>query len=63
MTTLTAEELQSVYTWVDGIPLSRPKKNIARDFTDGGVCLFCVFLWRLGDGERSALIEALCAQF
>ena len=30
------EELQDLYMWVDGIPLSRPKKNIARDFSDGG---------------------------
>lgn len=30
------EELQLVYAWVDTIQLSRPKKNIARDFADGG---------------------------
>lgn len=30
------EELQLVYHWVDSIPLSRPKKNIARDFSDAG---------------------------
>ena len=29
------EELQMVYNWVDEIPLSRPKRNIARDFADG----------------------------
>ncbi|GLI60970.1 hypothetical protein VaNZ11_003224 [Volvox africanus] len=28
-------ELQGLYTWVDEIPLSRPKRNIARDFSDG----------------------------
>lgn len=28
-------ELQELYTWVDAIPLSRPKRNIARDFSDG----------------------------
>eukprot|EP00762_Andalucia_godoyi_P002301 ANDGO_07474.mRNA.1 hypothetical protein len=32
---LSPEELQSVYTWVDEIPLSRPKRNISRDFADG----------------------------
>ncbi|XP_024524555.1 sperm flagellar protein 1-like, partial [Selaginella moellendorffii] len=32
---LTPEELTGIYTWVDEIPLSRPKKNIARDFSDG----------------------------
>ena len=31
------EEMQSVYNWVDEIPLSRPKRNIARDFSDGGI--------------------------
>ena len=28
-------ELQALYQWVDEIPLSRPKRNIARDFSDG----------------------------
>jgi hypothetical protein len=33
---LSEEELSEVYNWVDQIPLSRPKKNITRDFADGG---------------------------
>ena len=32
---LNEEELNNIYNWVDEIPLSRPKKNIARDFADG----------------------------
>jgi hypothetical protein len=32
----TEEELQALYEWVDSVPLSRPKKSIARDFADGG---------------------------
>lgn len=32
---LTEEELNEIYNWVDEIPLSRPKKNISRDFCDG----------------------------
>lgn len=28
-------ELQHLYAWIDEIPLSRPKRNIARDFSDG----------------------------
>ena len=28
--------MQEVYNWVDEIPLSRPKKNISRDFADCG---------------------------
>jgi hypothetical protein len=34
---LTEENLQRLYTWVDDIPLSRPKRNICRDFSDGGM--------------------------
>lgn len=32
---LAESDLQSLYLWVDEVPLSRPKKNIARDFSDG----------------------------
>ncbi|KAI8921757.1 hypothetical protein BC831DRAFT_404924 [Entophlyctis helioformis] len=35
---LSEEEIQSLYTWIDEIPLSRPKKNISRDFSDGVAC-------------------------
>ncbi|KAG7272555.1 hypothetical protein CRUP_004730 [Coryphaenoides rupestris] len=34
---LSEEELQDLYAWIDNIPLSRPKKHITRDFSDGGV--------------------------
>ncbi len=37
---LSEEEMQLVYNWVDEIPLSRPKKNIARDFSDAGILFF-----------------------
>jgi hypothetical protein len=29
--------IEVLYNWVDEIPLSRPKRNIARDFADGGI--------------------------
>lgn len=35
LTELSEEQLQSIYAWIDGIPLSRPKRNMARDFCDG----------------------------
>jgi hypothetical protein len=35
---LTEEDLHDLYVWVDEIPLSKPKRNIARDFSDG-VCV------------------------
>ncbi|GET92205.1 hypothetical protein, conserved [Leishmania tarentolae] len=31
----TEEDLHELYTWVDEIPISRQKRNIARDFADG----------------------------
>ena len=37
---LNEEEMQLIYNWVDEIPLSRPKRNIARDFSDGGNNLY-----------------------
>lgn len=33
---LDEETLQYLYAWIDKIPLSRTKRNIARDFSDGG---------------------------
>ena len=35
-TPLSEEDLTDVYNWIDQLPLSRPKKNITRDFSDGG---------------------------
>eukprot|EP00756_Hemistasia_phaeocysticola_P010017 Hpha_TRINITY_DN14982_c3_g1::TRINITY_DN14982_c3_g1_i1::g.143343::m.143343 len=35
MAVMDGEELQELYEWVDSLPLSRPKRNIARDFSDG----------------------------
>lgn len=31
---MTEDDLQIIYNWVDEIPLSRPKRSIARDFSD-----------------------------
>eukprot|EP00116_Pleurobrachia_bachei_P012107 sb/3472369/ len=30
------EAIQQLYSWIDEITLSRPKRNITRDFSDGG---------------------------
>lgn len=32
---LTEEDLHELYLWVDDIPISRQKRNITRDFSDG----------------------------
>lgn len=34
---LDDEQLETIYGWVDEVPLSRPKKSISRDFADGGM--------------------------
>ncbi|OHS98239.1 hypothetical protein TRFO_35395 [Tritrichomonas foetus] len=35
MEPLTDEQLEDLYQWIDKIPLSRRKKNLSRDFSDG----------------------------
>ena len=35
MEEISEDELMSIYEWLDSIPLTKPKKNIARDFSDG----------------------------
>lgn len=37
MEILGPNELEELYTWIDAAPLTRAKKNIARDFSDGGI--------------------------
>ena len=34
---LTEAQMEEVYNWVDEVPLSRPKRNMARDFSDAGI--------------------------
>jgi hypothetical protein len=35
--TMDEYDMQDLYSWIDELPLSRPKRHIARDFSDG-VC-------------------------
>ncbi|KAM8923792.1 sperm flagellar protein 1-like [Pelodytes ibericus] len=32
---ISEEQLQELYAWIDQVPLSRTKRNISRDFSDG----------------------------
>lgn len=37
-------DIQDLYLWIDELPLSRPKRNITRDFSDGvrgSACIAC----------------------
>lgn len=36
---LNAHILEELYVWIDSIPLSKPKKRIERDFSDGNALL------------------------
>ena len=37
---LTDQDLGELFVWLDRIPLSKKKKNITRDFSDGSECPF-----------------------
>lgn len=39
-TKIKDEELDDLYNWLEGIKLSKPKKNLARDFSDGRKCSY-----------------------
>ena len=34
---LDEDDIQGIYEWIDEVPLSRPKRNITRDFADGAM--------------------------
>jgi hypothetical protein len=34
---MNEDDMQRLYQWIDEIPLSRPKRNIGRDFSDAGM--------------------------
>jgi hypothetical protein len=52
-------EIMQIYEWVDSVSLSRPKKNIARDFSDAGTNLynFIVLLAELIKDKYPKLVE------
>lgn len=54
-----------IYEWVDEVNLSRPKKNIARDFSDGGndqnICLY--FLQKIYLINNVVLVAELIKNF
>jgi CH-like domain in sperm protein len=42
---LPEEDLKTVYNWVDEFQLSRPKRNISRDFSDAVLCAEIVYTY------------------
>lgn len=46
---VSEDELTSLYGWLDEIPLSRPKRNIYRDFADVSIskyiCTLSIHPW------------------
>jgi hypothetical protein len=55
MAEMDDEDLQQLYTWIDEIPLSRPKKNISRDFSDGGTLITLVLPYSVVSNELGHL--------
>ena len=49
ITSLDEDGLQELYTWIDEINLSRPKRNIWRDFSDGGMYKALINIPRLAE--------------
>jgi len=41
MVEIDKQVLEELYSWIDEIPLSRPKKDLKRDFSDGGEYIYC----------------------
>jgi len=37
---LDGKLLEELYKWIDDLPLSRPKKRIERDFSDGKIIFY-----------------------
>jgi len=56
---LDDEQLQKIYTWIDQIPLSRPKRNITRDFSDSGA-LRKSFTCAIASAKTLPLCSAIC---
>lgn len=61
-------EVESLYSWIDRIPLSRVKKNISKDFADAGnwqrilrhVHVVYYYIERVNRYNRLFLINRVC---
>ncbi|CAF1341896.1 unnamed protein product [Adineta steineri] len=42
---LDESNLQELYSWIDEIPLSKPKRKIERDFSDGAMVAEIVYYY------------------
>jgi len=42
MVEIDQQVLEDLYSWIDQVPLSRPKKDLKRDFSDGGIHIILV---------------------
>jgi hypothetical protein len=44
--------LEDLYIWIDSLPLSRPKKRIERDFSDGNLLFISFFKFHFQFNSR-----------
>jgi len=59
---LDEDALQDLYTWIDEIPLSRPKRSISRDFSDGGEFIDSLYNANTHFISSCCLVVAICKQ-
>jgi len=45
MDDIDPQVLEDLYSWIDQIPFSRPKKDPKRDFSDGGIHITSTYLF------------------
>jgi hypothetical protein len=60
---LGEQELEELYTWIDSIPLSRPKRNIARDFSGACGSPWLLTFCRLTQLAQCQVIFFLCCSY
>ena len=57
------ELLADLYGWVDLIPLTRPKKDIKRDFADGGRSFYLISSYTLNELSCITNVMTFCQIF
>jgi hypothetical protein len=58
--TMDEQELQTLYSWIDEIPLSRAKKNLHRDFSDGGMISLCDVTMQSSSADPTYIMYNTC---
>jgi len=62
---INEDDMEQLLEWIDGIPFSRPKRSIARDFADGVLVAEIIKMYRpdLVQIHNYPTVSALSAKF